>query len=99
MAQYSIRHHCTRSYCIDENIENLIVKSIIWTSLLLSFQLIGIDKVLENIEEMWRNAFEMKSMEPIQLDGLVSFISFNFSSCTVQSNLEELYQQADWPGT
>ncbi|KAL5248526.1 hypothetical protein ACHWQZ_G017645 [Mnemiopsis leidyi] len=32
--------------------------------------LIGIDKVLENVEDMWKKAFESKSMQPIQLEGL-----------------------------
>ena len=35
------------------------------------FQLVGIDKALQNIEEMWKKAFRSKEMNPIQLQGLV----------------------------
>ena len=28
--------------------------------------------MLESVEEMWKKAFESKSMEPVQLEGLVS---------------------------
>ena len=36
--------------------------------------------MLESVEEMWKKAFESKSMEPVQLEGLVSI---NIAVCQI----------------
>lgn len=52
--------------------------------------LVGIDKALQNIEEMWKKAFRSKEMNPIQLQGLGLSLSGTEASHVKEEILQKM---------